>query len=350
MSRWSPSARRTGRRVATAALGGSLLLLAAPAVGAGAQDTSEFDAPSSGVVVGAHLFVTNSAGNSVTEVNARTGAYVSTISGSPYDFSDPTAIVAYENRVFVSNGTGDSLTEFTAGSGAFVRTIAGAPYGFSDPIAMTTVLGHLFVLNAGGSVTEVGSAQGNLLGVSSGAAFGFSGPNAIGAAGDEVYVTNGADDTVTVIDAHDRRLVTVLTNTSGGFEFADPSGVAYDGTHVWIANQTGGSMTEITAATNQLDQVVVNGNLPTPAPSTYGDGYVFTASPPGSSPMITQITASTASVNWMMCNTNGPYLFDNPQALVVAGPDLWVVNEGGNALTEMDASTGALLGTFPSGQ
>ena len=86
--------------------------------------------------------------------------------------------------------------------------------------------------------------------------------------------------------------------------------------------------------------------LPTPAPITSGDGYVFTASPPGASPMVTQITASTGSVNWMMCNTNAAYLFNNPQALVVAGSDLWVVNEGGNSLTEMDADSGALLGTF----
>jgi len=55
---------------------------------------------------------------------------------------------------------------------------------------------------------------------------------------------------------------------------------------------------------------------------------------------------------WMMCNTNGPYEFSNPQALAVAGSTLWVVNEGGlNApygpsLTEMNASSGALIRTI----
>jgi len=76
-----------------------------------------------------------------------------------------------------------------------------------------------------------------------------------------------------------------------------------------------------------------------------GDGYVFVISPPGYSPMVTQITPSTGTANWMMCNTNGPYLFDNPESAVVTGSDLWVVNEGGNSLTEMDASSGALLQT-----
>jgi hypothetical protein len=47
-----------------------------------------------------------------------------------------------------------------------------------------------------------------------------------------------------------------------------------------------------------------------------------------------------------MCNTNGPYLFNNPQSLVVAGTNLWVVNEGGNSLTEMDTASGNLIKTF----
>lgn len=81
-------------------------------------------------------------------------------------------------------------------------------------------------------------------------------------------------------------------------------------------------------------------------PITYGNGYVFAVSPPGSSPMVSQITPSPASANWMMCNTNGPYLFNNPEALVVAGSDLWVVNEGGNSLTEMDTVTGNLIRTI----
>jgi hypothetical protein len=54
----------------------------------------------------------------------------------------------------------------------------------------------------------------------------------------------------------------------------------------------------------------------------------------------------------MMCNTNGPYDFSNPQALAVYGLDLWVINEGGagdppgNSLTEMNASNGSLIRTI----
>jgi hypothetical protein len=48
----------------------------------------------------------------------------------------------------------------------------------------------------------------------------------------------------------------------------------------------------------------------------------------------------------MMCNTNGPYLFNNPQSAVVAGSNLWVVNEGSSSLTEMDTDSGALIRTI----
>ena len=37
------------------------------------------------------------------------------------------------------------------------------------------------------------------------------------------------------------------------------------------------------------------------------------------------------------------YKFDSPQAMAVAGDDLFVANSGGNSVTEVNASTGALV-------
>jgi hypothetical protein len=140
--------------------------------------------------------------------------------------------------------------------------------------------------------------------------------------------------------------VATLSDSSYGFD--QPTGIAAHLGNLWVTNEAGQSLTELSASTGALIQVITSDDyyLPTPGPITYGDGYFFAASPPGSSPMITQITASTASVNWMMCNTNGPYDFNNPQSLVVAGADLWVVNEGGTSLTEMNARSGKLIATI----
>jgi hypothetical protein len=37
------------------------------------------------------------------------------------------------------------------------------------------------------------------------------------------------------------------------------------------------------------------------------------------------------------------YKFNEPQGMAVAGDDLFVGNGGGNSVTELDASTGALV-------
>ncbi|MGP0032136.1 MAG: YncE family protein [Acidimicrobiales bacterium] len=329
-------------------VGGALVVLALPAWsgGAGAAPSQQpaspvFDSPTSATLVGADLYVANGAGNSVTEVTASHGAPVAAIGGSTFGFDGPTAITSAGTDLFVANGAGNSLTEFTSGTNTFVRQIMGATFDFDDPIALAVQDDDLFVLSAGGSVTEVDTTTGQLVGTASGSQFGFDAPAGIAVAGSDLFVTNGAADSVTEIAVQGLTFVASLSSSSYGFD--EPAGIVAVGDNLWVANQ-GGSVTEFSAINNKI-RVVVSGNLPTPQPITAGDGYVFAASPPGGSPMVTQITASTAAVNWMMCNTNGPYLFNNPQALVVAHSYLWVINEGGNSLTQMDAGSGALVRT-----
>ena len=134
--------------------------------------------------------------------------------------------------------------------------------------------------------------------------------------------------------------------SSSRYGFKHPSGVTSHRTTVWVANESGGSVTVLSATTGAAIRVIRNSNLAMPGPITYGAGYVFTASPPGSSPMVSQVVAATSTVTWMMCNTNGPYRFDDPQAVVVAGSRLWVLNTGGNSLTLMSTTTGALISTI----
>jgi len=306
--------------------------------------TYDFDAPTSVALVGADLFVTNGANNSVTEIKASDGSYVATISGKRFGFDSPVAIVAVGNDLFVANRANNSVTEFRASGRRHIRTIRGASYGFGDPIALASSGQDLFVLNGAGSITEVAVASGGLIGTASGPVFGFDDPTGFAVADGKVFVANSADNTVTVLNAANRAFIASLSGSP--FEFNTPIGVAFDGTNVWVTNQADESVTEFSPATLDELNVLMSGNLPMVGPIAYGDGYVFTVSPPGASPMVSQITPSPATVTWMMCNTNGPYLFNDPQALVVAGTNLWVVNEGGNSLTEMDTDSGALIRTI----
>ena len=307
---------------------------------AGAYD---FNAPTSAAVVGSDLFVTNGVGNSVTEISAVSGAYVATINARRFGFAGPTAIQAVGSDLFVTNGVGNSVTEFSATHLRHIRTIRRAKFELADPIALASSGQDLFVLNRTGSITVVSARTGALVGVVSGATYGFDDPSDLVVAGANVFVANPAADTVTVINAQSRTRVAILAGSP--YAFDTPTGVAFDGSNVWVTNQNSESVTEISATTLQELNWVQSGNLPMVGPITFGDGYVFTVSPPGSSPMVSQVVPSSATVTWMMCNTNGPYLFDNPEAVVVAGSNLWVVNEGGNSLTEMDTDSGALIRT-----
>jgi len=341
----------------SAVLVGAALITAGPAAARGHStrpqstgDSYGFSAPTSAAVVGSDLFVTNAGNNSVTEVSASTGALVSRISARRYRFQHPSAIAAVGADLFVANAAGNSVSEFRAADLKHIRTIRRSKYHFADPIGLASFgvgsAQDVFVLNGSGSVTEIAAASGALVGTVSGAGFGFHGPTGLAVADGRVFVANSASNTVTVINAQNRALVRTLSGPSYGF--STPIGVAFDGSDVWVTNQTADSVTEISASTLEPVYVLVDtNNLPSVGPITFGDGYVFTVSPPGGSPMVSQvqISPSPPSVEWMMCNTNGPYLFNNPQAAIVAGENLWIVNEGGNSLTQMDTDSGALIRT-----
>jgi hypothetical protein len=161
-------------------------------------------------VSGSDLFVANNAGNTVTEMDASSGAYVNMIAGAAYRFDGPTAIIAVGSNLFVANGTGNTVTEFAATGGTLVRVMRGARYGFSDPLALAAWGNHLFVLNGTGSVTEVGINEGSVLGTASGSQFGFDAPTAMALAGPNLlFVVNSAGNSVTEIATHTLGLVGV---------------------------------------------------------------------------------------------------------------------------------------------
>jgi hypothetical protein len=278
-------------------------------------------------------------------VNASNGSHVATISGASFRLDQPTATVSMGTDVFVANATGNSVTEIDAGNHSLVRIISGPQYRVSDPIALAAAAGELFVLSADGGVTDVSATTGGLLGVVPGSQLSLQGPSSLAAAGNDLFVTDSVGDSVTEIDS--RTMTVVKTLQGPSYKFKAPTGAVVHGGDLWVTNATGDSVTQIAVATGDVRRVIVDHtNLPTPGPITAGDGYVFTLSPPGVSPMVSQIDPANGKVAWMMCNTNGPYLFANPQAAVVSGTHLWIVNKDSNSLTEMNTDSGALIRTI----
>ena len=85
---------------------------------------------------------------------------------------------------------------------------------------------------------------------------------------------------------------------------------------------------------------------------------VFIASPFGTSPMVTRLSATTGAPKWYMCNTNGPYYFSDLSAFAFVGDHLWVASRSGannpfpdaatGSLTELYTTSGALITTLPT--
>jgi hypothetical protein len=110
-------------------------------------------------------------GVSATEVQLRTGftTVVTTVTSSAAEFNDSDGIAISGNDVWVTNTdarqlTGNSITELNASTGAVVRVLNAAKYQFKGPWGIASGDNHLWVANAGGnSVTEINASNGSLV-------------------------------------------------------------------------------------------------------------------------------------------------------------------------------------------
>jgi outer membrane protein assembly factor BamB len=132
-----------------------------------------FEGPFAMAVGGDDLFVANVTGGasfsgSLTEINTTTGALVRVISSSAdqfvvrvvsglaYNFDHPVGLAVAGGDLFVANGSGNSLTELNASTGALVRVFSRPLYRFAFPSALVVVGNDLFVANEDGTtVTEL---------------------------------------------------------------------------------------------------------------------------------------------------------------------------------------------------
>ena len=64
-------------------------------------------------------------------LDASTGALVSVISRQQYHFASPDALALSGGDLFVADQGGNSITEINAGTGALLRVISGLAYRFS---------------------------------------------------------------------------------------------------------------------------------------------------------------------------------------------------------------------------
>jgi hypothetical protein len=343
------------------------LLVVAPLVPeAAAGEGPEFDAPSGLAYGGGHLWVANQANNSVTEVNPSTGAWIKTIKKSADGFDQPAAITAVGADLFVVNG-GGSITELQAQDGSLVGRVSGPAFGFDNPVAVAVVGTELYVLNAGeptaspavpGSITIIDAGNRHLLGTISGPAFSFDNPTALTTWQHDLLVTDESANAVTEIDTTTNSLVKVITDPG----LSAPDGIAAAQGHAWVSDSASSATTEIDVASATVLGTFDNSDgdygFSAPSVAIATKSNVFIASPFGTSPMVTRLSATTGVPKWYMCNTNGPYYFSELSAFALAGNHLWVASRSGannpfpdaatGSLTELYTTSGGLITTLPT--
>jgi DNA-binding beta-propeller fold protein YncE len=111
-------------------IAGGLFWLGAPQVAraapmpAGAVRSPAFNGPFGVSSDGTHVWVADY-DNSVTELDAATGALVQVITGSNYGFDSPVEVNSDGSHVWITNAGNNSVTELDAATGALVQVIGG---------------------------------------------------------------------------------------------------------------------------------------------------------------------------------------------------------------------------------
>jgi len=292
---------------------------------------------------------------------------VGVYSGSGYEFNAPNAIAADGQYVWVLNGGNDSVSQLDARTGAPLRVLNAAGYGFKytaqdSPTGIIDDGANVWVGNHD-SVTEINAATGALVRhVEPPASANYYGWNtALARAGSQLwaalpdtcrpYCTGGAGSGffVTLIEynASTGRYVRAITRDT----IQDPVATATDGADIWLvgsiingdngADSTAGSVTEFNATSGrQAWSVPATINYSPSATNydsvAYDDGHLWIAN----GETVTELNASDGQQVKVL--SGAQYKFSQPAIVVAAGAHVLVANRGGNSVSEINASTGAL--------
>jgi sugar lactone lactonase YvrE len=163
--------------------------------------TDGFIQPSQVVSDGAHVWVTDTLNETLTELNTSTGAVIRVV-----NLNTPNAQGLVFDRVhlWVTDVDANSVTQVDASDGSVDQVLSAPRYGFNGPGNVIFGGGHVWVVNdqfIGGSVTEL-NPDGSLVRVLSGPSYRFSGPDALAFAHARLWVTNSDSNSVTVVQVH----------------------------------------------------------------------------------------------------------------------------------------------------
>ena len=288
----------------------------------------DFAGPDSLAFDGAHIWVVNNEGLSVTEINATDGSFVRNLSGGSYNFNAPQSIVFDGQHVWISDLGSTSVTEINASDGSFVRNLSGGSYNFNQPFDMAFDGAHIWVSNVGNNtVTEIDASDGGFIRNLSGGSYNFNEPAALAFDGAHIWISNPGNASVTEINASDGSFVANLSGGSSNFDM--PAYIAFDGAHIWITNAGGNTVTELNADDGSFVRNLSGGayNFSNPANIAFDGARIWISNVTNNS--VTEVNARDGS---FIANVS---VGTNPQGLAFDGAFVWVAVTGSNSLSKL---------------
>jgi outer membrane protein assembly factor BamB len=297
---------------------------------------------------------------SLAEINASTGQLVKLVSRPFTKFDDPQSMVLSGNDLWIvdrgcfisgaSNPGQGSVMELNPSTGALRRKIFNP--NIDTPLQMALYGHDFFVVNNpngsyAGWVTEMDASTGAVVRVMDQARYQFDSTDALAIYRNNLFVANAPFNnpnvdsgqplmypSLTEVNAATGALIRVMSSSK--YDLDGPGPMVVDGTDLFVAN--GSWLTEVNAATGAPLRVI-NGQFLSVDDLVVAGPHLFVGNyEPGS---VTEIDASSGAMVRFI-STSG-YQFAGPDAVAADGPDVFVANYDGNSVTEVDARTGALL-------
>jgi outer membrane protein assembly factor BamB len=112
--------------------------------------------------VNSHIWVTNSNGDSLTEVNVGSGAVIRNIEAHAEDLNGTEGLAVSHSLLLVTNSIGKSVTELNANDGSLIRVIQ-LKSSNDIPGPIVTINSRAWILNTLGSVIELNTTNGAII-------------------------------------------------------------------------------------------------------------------------------------------------------------------------------------------
>jgi hypothetical protein len=202
-----------------------------------------FDYPSAIAISHSRVWITNDLGQSVTELNAKTGKVIRVIKLKTGVLDYPVGVTANGQDVWVINGPGNSLVELDAATGALVRVIKKAAGNFDDPSDVVVAGSTVLVANGGSSsVSELSESNGSFIRlVDLRVNAKDSAASRIAVLGDDAWVTTANE----VLEFSIARGTILLKLHSKSDHFDHALAIGASNSHLWVTNSNGDSITEL---------------------------------------------------------------------------------------------------------